>query len=96
MSRIEASTVRCESCGVVSIAFTPAVAVAYTTSTGSTLNLAGVQYSENMVTTVSSTMFALVMSVAVHSMKTSRVVGWMREWRELMMGGSESTTSSAS
>ena len=37
------------------------------------------------------TTFAFVSSVAVHSMKTFFVDGWMRECRPLMMGGNEST-----
>ena len=49
------------------------------------------QCSLNMATTVSKTMFAFVRSVAVHSMKTLRVVSWMREWRPLMRGGRERT-----
>ena len=37
------------------------------------------------------TTFAFVSSVAVHSMKTFFVVGWMRECRPLMIGGKERT-----
>ena len=66
-----------------------------TTSTGSTENLAA-EYSENMVTTVLSTIFALLRSVAVHSMKTSVVSSEMAECAPLMMGGSDSTVLFAS
>mgnify|MGYP004153712299 CR=1 FL=1 len=41
--------------------------------------------------TVLHTTLALVSSVAVHSMKTFFVDGWMRECRPLMIGGSDST-----
>ena len=41
--------------------------------------------------TVLQTTLALVSSVAVHSIKTFFVDGWMRECRPLMMGGNDST-----
>ena len=41
--------------------------------------------------TVLQTTFAFVSSVAVHSMKTFFVVGWILECLPLMMGGKEST-----
>ena len=63
----------------------------HVTSTGSTVK-GSAQCSQNMVTMVSSTMWALVRSVAVTSMKTSVVASVMREWRELIMGGNEQTT----
>lgn len=49
------------------------------------------QYCENMVTIVFSTVFAFVMSVAVHSMRMLRVVNLIFEWSPLIIGGSEST-----
>ena len=51
------------------------------------------QYSENIATTVSSTMLALVKSVAVHSMKTFFVLRVILLWSPLMIGGRDSTTS---
>mmetsp|Transcript_6665 Transcript_6665/g.17331 ORF Transcript_6665/g.17331 Transcript_6665/m.17331 type:complete len:221 (-) Transcript_6665:707-1369(-) len=69
---------------------------ASTTSTGSTSNAFGVQYSLNIAHTVFSVTFALVRSVAVHSMNTSVVssVIWLGD--PLMMGGSDSTVLFAS
>mmetsp|Transcript_24834 Transcript_24834/g.45388 ORF Transcript_24834/g.45388 Transcript_24834/m.45388 type:complete len:203 (-) Transcript_24834:483-1091(-) len=69
---------------------TPSLPSSYTTVTGSTVK-GDPQYSLNMVTTVSSTMCALVRSVAVHSMNTSVVSRVMREWWPLMMGGRDMT-----
>lgn len=63
---------------------------ASTTSTGSTVK-GRAQYWENIVTTMLSTMRALVRSVAVHSMKTLRVLSEMAECAPLMMGGRERT-----
>ena len=41
--------------------------------------------------TVLQTTFAFVSSVAVHSMKTFFVLGWMRECLPFIIGGNEST-----
>ena len=54
------------------------------------------QYCANMVSIVLSTTLALVRSVAVHSMKTLRVLSLILEWSPLMIGGSDSTTPLAS
>ena len=54
------------------------------------------QYSENMVTTVSRTIFALVRSVAVHSMNTLVVSRVIFDLLPLIMGGRDMTVSSAS
>ena len=51
---------------------------------------------ENIETIVWRTMWHLVRSVPVHSMKTFLVAAEMREWLPLMIGGSESTRSFAS
>ena len=48
-------------------------------------------YWENMVTRMLLQISALVMSVAVMSMKTLRVFRLIFEWFELMMGGIEQT-----
>ena len=49
-------------------------------------------HSANIVTTVFSTMVALVRSVAVHSMKTSLVCSFIFECSPLMIGGRDKTT----
>ena len=59
--------------------------IASTTSTGSTANSVA-EYCENIVTTVLSTIFALLRSVAVHSMNTSVVSRVMALCAPLMMG----------
>ena len=50
------------------------------------------QYPENIHTSVSKTICALNLSVAVHSMKTSLVLRVILEWLPFIIGGSESTT----
>lgn len=62
----------------------------FTTSTESITN--GLeQYSENIVTIVSSDILALVRSVAVISMNTFLVFKVILEWSPLMIGGIERT-----
>lgn len=53
-------------------------------------------YCENMVTIMLLQISALVLSVAVMSMKTLRVSRVILEWLELMMGGMEQTVRLAS
>ena len=53
-------------------------------------------YWENMVTRILFTISALVLSVAVMSIKTSRVLGLILEWLEFMIGGIEHTVRLAS
>merc|ERR1719439_406500 len=86
-SRSGAVIVLAANTGVVSTLVTEPF-FTYSTSTGSTRNP---QYSANMATTVLQTSFAFVSSVAVHSMKTFFVVGWILECRPLMIGGKERT-----
>lgn len=50
-------------------------------------------YSENMVEMMLTTIFSLVRSVAVRSMKMFRVLSVILLCSELMMGGKERTTS---
>lgn len=69
--------------------------LSYSISTCSTWNCAEA-YSENMATIVLSTVCALDRSVAVHSMKTSRVASEIFDASPLMRGGSESTVPAAS
>ena len=53
-------------------------------------------YWENMVTRILFTISAFVLSVAVMSMKTLRVLRLILEWLELMIGGIEQTVRFAS
>ena len=53
-------------------------------------------YGENMVTRMLLTISALVLSVAVMSMKTLRVLRLILEWLEFMIGGIEQTVRFAS
>ena len=62
---------------------------------GSTVNGSEV-YWENMVTMILLTISAFVLSVAVISMKTLRVLRLIFEWSELMIGGMEQTVRFAS
>ena len=56
----------------------------------------GEVYWENMVVMVASTVWALDRSVAVASMKMSRVARVILEWAPLMRGGRDSTLPAAS
>mmetsp|Transcript_22351 Transcript_22351/g.55201 ORF Transcript_22351/g.55201 Transcript_22351/m.55201 type:complete len:214 (-) Transcript_22351:760-1401(-) len=69
--------------------------IASTTSTGSTAKGVSLCWL-NIVTTVLSTILALLRSVAVHSMKMSRVSREIALCAPLMMGGSDSTVRFAS
>ena len=62
---------------------------------GSTVNGSDV-YWENMVTIILFTISAFVLSVAVISMKTLRVLRLILEWLELIIGGMEQTVRFAS
>ena len=62
---------------------------------GSTVNGSEV-YCENIVTRILFTISAFVLSVAVMSMKTLRVLRLILEWLELIIGGIEQTIRFAS